>query len=121
MKKIYLINALSVILFFVAMICYMTFGERTYGFAPGENRDITKFPRFSTDAYLSGEYTSQISEWYTDSIPNRQALRNLNSDIKSLLGVKTDMIGSNLQHGADDSRPDSEIEYSFDDYSGGND
>lgn len=120
MKKVYLVNALSVILFFIVVICYMTFGTRTYGFATGENRNITKFPRFSTDTYLEGKYTAQISEWYTDSIPNRQALRELNADIKDKFGIKTDIISSNLIPGADDSRPDSDIDYSFEDYKGGN-
>lgn len=120
MKKVYLVNALSVILFFIVVICYMTFGTRTYGFATGENRNITKFPRFSTETYLEGKYTAQISEWYTDSIPNRQELRGLNADIKAKFGIKTEIISSNLKPGADDSRPDSDVEYSFDDYTGGN-
>lgn len=120
MKKVYLVNSLSAVLFFIVIICYMTFATRTYGFATGENRNITKFPRFSIDTYLDGKYTAQISEWYTDSIPNRQALRDFNADIKAKFGIETDMIFSNTNNGADDSRPDSDIDYSFEDYTGGN-
>lgn len=118
MKKFYIINLTCILLVFAAVICLMSFFPRTYGFADSENREIVKFPRFSTDAYFSGEYTAQIADWYTDSIPYRANFRSLIVDIKSLYGIKTDLIGTNIHEGAHDSRPESDVEYSFDDYNG---
>lgn len=118
MKKFYLINVLCVVLVFALFIGFMSFCPRTYGVAEGENRMITYFPRFSTDAYLEGKYTEQISDWYTDSIPYRSKFRDLVSEIKTFFGIQTDLQGANVQEGAQDSRPESEEEFSFEDYPG---
>jgi len=118
MKKFYIINILSVVLVFVAFISFMSFSPRTYGVANGENREITKFPRFSAEAYFDGKYTEQIATWYTDSIPHRYDFREMVSAIKSYYGIETDLQGSNVHEGAQDSRPESEEEFSFEDYPG---
>ena len=118
MNKFYLINVLCVVLIFALFIAFMAFLPRTYGIAEGENREITKFPRFSAEAYFSGEYTGQIADWYTDSIPYRSTFRELVSQIKAYFGIQTDLQGSNVQEGAQDSRPESEEEFSFEDYPG---
>lgn len=118
MKKFYLINVLCIVLVFVLFIGFMSFFPRTYGIAEGENRNITKFPRFSVEAYFDGSYTEQIAKWYTDSIPYRYSFRDIVSEIKSCFGIETDIQGSNVQEGAQDSRPESEEEFSFEDYNG---
>ncbi len=118
MKKFYLCNVLCVLLVFVLFFAFTSFLPRTYGYAEGENRNITKFPRFSKEAYFEGKYTAQIADWYTDSIPYRYEFRDTVSKIKSNFGIQTDLQGSNVQEGAQDSRPESEIEYSFEDYPG---
>lgn len=118
MKKFYILNVLCVLLVFVLFIGFMSFLPRTYGVAEGENRPITKFPRFTTEAYLNGSYTEQIANWYTDSIPYRSKFREAVAEIKSMFGIATDLQGSNVHEGAQDSRPESEEEFSFDDYNG---
>ena len=118
MKKFYLINVLLVVFVFALFIGFMSFFPRTYGIAEGENRPITKFPRFDKDDYFDGKYTEQISTWYTDSIPYRYGFREAVSQIKANFGRKTDLQGSNVQEGAQDSRPESEEEFSFEDYPG---
>lgn len=118
MKKFYIINVLLILLVFVVFISFMSFSPRTYGIANGENRQITKFPRFSSESYFNGSYTEQITDWYTDSIPYRYEFREIVSEIKSNFGIKTDIQGSNVQDGAQDSRPESEEEFSFEDYNG---
>lgn len=118
MKKFYTINVLLILAVFIGFIAFMSFAPRTYGIAVGENRPITKFPRFSTEEYFDGRYTEQISKWYTDSIPYRYEFREIVSEIKSNFGIQTDIQGSNVQEGAQDSRPESDIEYSFEDHNG---
>ena len=52
-----------------------------------EGRELTKFPSFTWDSFLSGEYTSQISLWYADTFPLRDKLLDMNGDLKGLYGV----------------------------------
>lgn len=52
-----------------------------------EGRKLTEFPAFTWDAFLSGEYTSQIGLWYADSYPGREALLDMNGELKNLYGV----------------------------------
>lgn len=52
-----------------------------------EGRELTKFPSFTWEAFLSGEYTSQISLWYADTFPGREALLDMNGTLKGLYGV----------------------------------
>lgn len=118
MRKFYFLNIMCIVLVFALFVGFMSFLPRTYGIAEGENRMITKFPRFSIAAYFDGTYTNQISTWYTDSIPYRSTFRDLVSEIKSWFGIETDIQGSNVHEGAQDSRPESEEEFSFEDYPG---
>ncbi len=52
-----------------------------------EGRELTKFPDFTVEAFLSGEYTSQISLWYADTFPFREALLDISGDFKGLYGA----------------------------------
>lgn len=52
-----------------------------------EGRELTKFPSFSWESFLSGEYTSQISLWYADTFPGRETLLDMSSDFKGLYGI----------------------------------
>ena len=58
-----------------------------------EGRRLSEFPRFNIEAFLSGEYTSQINLWYSDTFPGRDRLIRWDGDIKSLYGIKTVAFG----------------------------
>jgi len=109
MNKIYIVNIIAVILCFVLVIGFMTFFPRTYGFINTENRLVTQFPSFNTNDYLSGSYTKQIAEWYTDSIPYKSFFKDLVANIRSLFGVSTEVTFVDIQDGANDSRPIEEV------------
>ena len=34
-----------------------------------EKRELTKFPAFTVESFLSGEFTDQVSLWYADTFP----------------------------------------------------
>lgn len=55
-----------------------------------EGRELTKFPEFTLESFLSGEYTSNINLWYSDTFPLRDELMKGNSTLKSLYGIKTE-------------------------------
>ena len=52
-----------------------------------EGRVLTKFPTFTWESFLSGEYTSQISLWYADTYPFRDKLLDWDGELKGLYGV----------------------------------
>ena len=37
-----------------------------------EKRELTKFPAFTVESFLSGEFTEQVSLWYADTFPGRE-------------------------------------------------
>ena len=80
--KIILAVSVTVLLFIIGLAFFArpTISEN-------EKRELTKFPKFTFESFLSGEYTSQVSLWYSDSYPGRDAMLDMNGDIKSLYGV----------------------------------
>ena len=58
-----------------------------------EGRELTLFPEFTPESFLSGEYTSKINLWYSDTLPARDELMMGNSLLKSLYGIKTEDFG----------------------------
>lgn len=52
-----------------------------------EKRELTKFPGFSIQSFLSGEYFEQITLWYSDTYPGREKWVALSNDIASLHGT----------------------------------
>ena len=58
-----------------------------------EGRKLTEFPDFTVKTFLSGEYTSQINLWYADTFPGRDALLDMNTDLKAFYGIHTQSFG----------------------------
>ncbi len=54
-----------------------------------EKRELTKFPKFSISALMDGSYFSQISTWYSDTFPFRDAWVLADSGLESLRGIRT--------------------------------
>lgn len=52
-----------------------------------EKRRLTEFPSFTLESFMSGDYFSQISLWYSDTYPTREAMINANLAFKSLYGT----------------------------------
>lgn len=74
-------------------------------FSESEKRDLTPFPAFTVDTFLSGEWTEQVSLWYADTFPGREALLSVNDRIRSLYGLRTSEANSN---GRGDEIPEDE-------------
>lgn len=51
-----------------------------------ENRDLEKFPEFSVEALVSGDYFDQITLWFSDTFPGRERWISLSQSISSLYG-----------------------------------
>lgn len=52
-----------------------------------EKRELAKFPEFSFSAFVSGEYFSGIATWFSDTVPFRDTLMDLNTKFQHILGT----------------------------------
>lgn len=59
-----------------------------------ELRTLATFPTFTWESFLSGEYTSGINLWYSDTFPFREELIGLNNTLRGLYGLKGTTSGS---------------------------
>lgn len=55
-------------------------------FSESEKRELAKFPEFSMEALLEGEYFAQIDTWFADTFPFREFLTTANSKFTSWYG-----------------------------------
>lgn len=67
-----------------------------------EKRELAEFPSFSFSSLFSGEYFAGIDSWFSDTVPFRDTLVNINSKIQHLLGTATVLKGFNEAKQGDD-------------------
>lgn len=60
-----------------------------------EKRELAKFPSFSFSALFSGDYFADISSWYSDTVPFRDKLMDINTGLQNLLGTSGVKAGFN--------------------------
>ena len=53
-----------------------------------EKRELAKFPEFSWESYWSGEYTDGIKNFFDDTVPYRDTLKQAASRLTKFLGIK---------------------------------
>ena len=91
----------------VAMLCVGFLVGLCWFLRPAESetekRELTKFPTFTVDTFLSGEFTDQLSRWYADTFPGREGLIKAYHGVQSLYGIR----GEQFQQGdVGDAVPD---------------
>lgn len=88
------------------LVLALTFGAFILPLRPkvseAEKRPLARFPEFSFSSLFSGEYFSGISSWFSDTVPFRDSLVELNSKIQHLLGTATVLKGFNEAKAGDD-------------------
>jgi|GEM_PF-711266 len=52
-----------------------------------EQRSLAKFPEFSFDSFLNGEYTNGITEYFNDAIPYRDDLKKAAAQVRGMFGI----------------------------------
>lgn len=60
-----------------------------------EKRNLAQFPKFTFSALTSGSYFSDISLWFSDTVPARDTLTSANMALKNLLGINGAQAGFN--------------------------
>lgn len=65
-----------------------------------EKRTLTKFPSFSLESFLNGEFLNGVSTWYADTFPFREQLLAGNTKYRTLYGIQNNQIVGSM-HAAD--------------------
>ena len=100
--------AATMIVFFVIGLAFFARPERS----ENEKRDLTDFPKFTIQSFLSGEWTAQVSLWYSDTYPLREGMIETNNQLQALYGIRDQQVimGDQADEIPDETRdPDSEV------------
>ena len=55
-----------------------------------EKRPLATFPKFTVSGFFAGEFTHGIAQWYDDTIPYRDDLKNVNNTMKNAFGIRSE-------------------------------
>lgn len=80
-------NAVVCMIIFFGIAFYLIACERESGFIQSENRYLTEKPRLTFSAVLDGSYFTDITRWYTDTVPHREELKSFSSKFSDLFGI----------------------------------
>ena len=86
--RLSIISMLIIIPVFALLTLYMLVWPKST-MSQIEKRTLASFPSFSISTYLSGDFTSDIATWFTDTVPNRDTLKNLGTSFKAVFGLPT--------------------------------
>lgn len=75
-----------------------------------EKRDLQKFPKFTFEAFFSGDYFDGINLWFSDTFPARDNFVALNTHVTNTFGVNTVQVHGDIEQG--DEIPDAVIQES---------
>ena len=81
-----LITSVTLIFFFVVG-CLMWLRPEV---SESEKRTLNAFPEFTLESFISGQWTSEISLWYSDTYPMREGMIGANDAIHTLYGISSD-------------------------------
>lgn len=90
MPEFQIINVGVVMIVALAIMLCLYLFERTTGVSDYEKRELATFPEFSLSSYVDGSFTSGITNYFTDTVPNRDNLKRLCNKFKGLLGISQD-------------------------------
>ena len=98
------INVCVIAIVMAALTFSLIFLKRSSGFSESENRELYEFPKFSVESLFEGEFTSGITNFFTDTVPSREKLKSLTKDFKELFGFSPSNaslagnVDSNVKH-----------------------
>ena len=90
--KIYVFSAVLMLMAIIALIIPLRPKESKV-----EKRTLTKFPAFSVQSFLNGEFLNGVSTWYADTFPFREALLTGNTRYRGLYGIQDNQIHGSIQ------------------------
>ena len=90
-------DKLKILLFTGVMVTFFVIGLIWFArptHSENEKRDLTAFPKFTFSEFLSGEWTAQISLWYSDTYPLREGMISANSSMQELYGIRDEQVNA---------------------------
>ena len=102
-------DSVKIIIFIVAMALFFVIGLAFFlrpTVSDTEKRELTKFPDFTVESFLSGEWTSQVSLWFADTYPLREGMIGANQAIEEIYGIKGEQV---IAGGDADDIPDKPV------------
>lgn len=57
-----------------------------------EKRELKKFPELFAESWFSGDFTAGVSEWFSDTVPFRDEVTDLSTQLRELRGFRQDGI-----------------------------
>ena len=81
------------------LICFFVVGIRST-ISEQEGRKLAEFPKLSVQNYLDGSFTSGVTAWFSDTVPERDALMSAALSVQELKGISLHGNGEEIQfHG----------------------
>ena len=80
-SRLYII--LTVAIFLLLAVVFLFFPRSTY--SELEKRELAKFPEFSTDKLKGARYTSEVSQWFSDTEPYRDVFMAFSMSVRDKL------------------------------------
>lgn len=102
-------DTVKILLFTVVMVALFVVGLAFFARperSENEKRDLTPFPKFTVSGFLSGEWTAQVSLWYSDTYPLREGMIAANGSMQELYGIRDEQVNAVVD--ADDIPDESE-------------
>lgn len=96
--KIALFAGVMVLFFIIGLLFFLR-----PAISETEKRELTKFPAFTVESFVSGEWTSQVSLWFADTYPMREGMISANNSLENLFGIRGEQI---ISGGVADDIPD---------------
>lgn len=96
--KIALFAGVMVLFFIIGLLFFLR-----PAISETEKRELTKFPAFTVESFVSGEWTSRVSLWFADTYPMREGMISANNSLENLFGIRGEQI---ISGGVADDIPD---------------
>lgn len=91
------INAACCLLCVFGIFAYLLFAQRESGFINSENRMLAEMPKLTKETYLDGSFAKDMTEYFTDTIPDREKLKRVSASITAKYGLKDEIKVANIK------------------------
>ena len=106
------IYLIAILLTALGMFVFLNFFPRST-VSSLERRELKAFPTFSMEALRSGEYTTSVSSWYSDTEPYRDYWMAMSMDLKKARALQIAPAEEQIAFIAGDDMPDAEFAEDF--------
>ena len=106
------IYLIAILLTALGMFVFLNFFPRST-VSSLERRELKAFPTFSMEALRSGEYTTSVSSWYSDTEPYRDYWMAMSMDLKKARALQIAPAEEQIAFIAGDEMPDAEFAEDF--------